>query len=191
MEQNAIKTIEYLCDELDNYININSKDSNCDIPLPNPLPINDCSNNCKNKNKNKNKWNKIYNPHKNVKEWWEGLTLETEVIESGHSDKRPCYGDKVVIDYVIKLLDGRGIDWSRRPYKFIIGDNSIMEGLSKGVCRMRLGEKAKLFIPYGMAYGWKSSLLSIPEASDIVMTVTLRKIKSNNCNMCVYNKIDY
>ena len=204
MERATLKTIEYLCQELNDYIIMNSENSDdmddmddnddSEIPHPIPLPKKGCchqvnNNKCNNYNNNKcnNYNNNKYNNNKcnNIKEWWEGTTLEKEILDIGYSDKHPCYGDKVVIDYEMKLLDGTGVDWSRKPYKFMVGDSSIMEGLSKGVVKMRLGEKAKLYIPFDMAYGWKSPMSIIPEASDLVVTCRLIKIMKNKCsNQC-------
>ncbi len=159
--------LESICDYLNDYIDEMETSDNCEVPLPNPLRPNcDC---------------KVVKPEKykssRVKEWWEGLSLEKELLEIGYSDRKPKRGQRVKIDYLIQLMDGRSVDWSRRPYKFTVGDSSIMEGLTKGIQGMCVGEKSKLYIPFGMAYGWKSSLLSIPEASDIVMTVRLLGIK--------------
>ena len=165
--------LEVICESLSDYINRDEYRDD-DISLPNPLLKSGCK-----VARERGYYNQkaVHYPSSRVKDWWEGVSLVKEVLEMGYSDRKPCRVDMVTINYLIQLMDGRSVDWSRRPYKFTVGDSSTMEGLTKGILGMRVGEKSKLYIPFGMAYGWKSSLLSIPEASDIVMTVRLLGIK--------------
>ena len=150
--------------------------------MPSPGPVGGCcestSNEChKLKKKAQQKWT-IKHTGGNIKDWWDRTSLVHDTIKSGDDHTFPKKGDLVQIDYVGKLLNGTSFGWSRRPMRFRVGDSSVIIGLNRGIKQMSLGEKAKLYIPAEMAYGWVGGSDNlIPPDSDIIMTVTLHQIQ--------------
>lgn len=128
------------------------------------------------KKKAQQKWT-IRHTGGNVKDWWDRISLIKDTISQGDNITYPKRGDTVEIDYVGKLLNGNSFGWSRKPLRFRIGDNTVISGLNKGLKKMSLGEKAKLYMPAEMAYGWVGTDSSIPPDSDLVMTITLLRLQ--------------
>ena len=118
----------------------------------------------------------------NVLDWWDQSSLAHEVIKPGPGNRYPRCGDLVKVTYVIKLLDGTGVDWSRQPFQFRVGDPTVLSGLNQGVQLMRGGEQAKLYLPSHLGYGWwgithTPGMSHVPENAELVITVTLLEIR--------------
>lgn len=149
-------------------------------PLPNPNPLgSNCHNNSQYHSRRKQlqlRWT-IRQTRGNVRDWWDRVSLEHQIITIGCGRKPRC-NDMVTINYVTKDLEGKGLDWSRKPYSFCLSDPNVMLGLRKGVRLMRRGETAKLYIPAEMAYGWQGVDGLIKPDTDLVIKVTLKKIVS-------------
>ena len=186
-----------ICDSLENLIECECDAPNLDgqllqindeidcggslTPLPNPLGSNchNCHNNseCQSRRKQlQQRWT-IRQTRGNVRDWWDRVSLEHQIITPG-CGRRPRCNDRVIINYVTKDLEGKGLDWSRKPYSFSLSDPKVMLGLRKGVRLMRRGETAKLYIPAEMAYGWQGVEGLIKPDTDLVIKVTLKKIVS-------------
>jgi len=115
-----------------------------------------------------------------VRDWWNGSCLEVEVLKRGKGTYRPKIGDDVVVDYVTKTLEGRGIDWSRKPIRFTVqsqcgNPSGILQGLHMGVQQMTRGTRARLYIPSHLAYGWNTSD-PLARNAELVMDVTVRRV---------------
>jgi len=79
-------------------------------------------------------------------------------LSEGTGDK-PTDGSIVKIHYSGYFIDGKPFDTSygKNPYKFIVGQSQVIEGLDEGIKQMQEGEKARLIIPSKLAYGDKGS----------------------------------
>ncbi|HWI91482.1 MAG TPA: peptidylprolyl isomerase [Flavisolibacter sp.] len=72
-------------------------------------------------------------------------------------------GDKVKVHYHGTLRTGETFDSSegREPLEFEVGSGQVIKGFDEGVKGMTVGEKKKVEIPVGDAYGEKSQDLLI------------------------------
>lgn len=91
----------------------------------------------------------------------------------------PEQGQKVRIKYVVTYLDGTELgtsDMLGEFYEMEYGAGKVLKGLEEGVGQMRVGEKARLVVPYPMAYG-RYPYKNIPAYSNLVFDVELIEIK--------------
>jgi FKBP-type peptidyl-prolyl cis-trans isomerase len=104
----------------------------------------------------------------------------TKVITQEASPTAPQarYGQKVSVHYTGKLTDGTKFDSSvdrGTPFEFTIG-HGVIEGWSKGVATMKLGEKATFTIGHEYAYGERGFPPRIPARSTLIFEIELLKI---------------
>jgi FKBP-type peptidyl-prolyl cis-trans isomerase len=110
---------------------------------------------------------------------------ETKTTESGlqystlkegtGAEAKP--GQVVSIHYVGTFPDGKKFDSSRdhtppEPLQFKLGTGQVVPGMDEGVAGMRVGERRKLNIPPGLAYGSKGNA-KIPPNTPLVFDVEL------------------
>ncbi len=108
----------------------------------------------------------------------QALTKEDIVIGKGDIPKD---GDKISVQYVGRLLDGRVFDSSydrNQPFSFVLGAGEVIKGWDMGIQGMRVGGHRKLVIPPSLAYGSTAPPGSIigPDAT-LVFEVTLVSIE--------------
>ncbi|SFG93913.1 FKBP-type peptidyl-prolyl cis-trans isomerase [Pontibacter chinhatensis] len=81
--------------------------------------------------------------------------LYYQLLQEGTGDKI-FPGDKVSVHYTGTFLDGEKFDSSHdrnEPLVFTIGYGEVIAGWDEGLTLMRVGEKAKLFVPSHLGYG--------------------------------------
>lgn len=103
--------------------------------------------------------------------------LQYEVITQGEGEK-PKATDKVKVDYVGKLIDGREFDSSIKrgePAVFAVGQ--VIKGWSEALQLMNVGSKLRLVIPSDIAYGEQGVAPSIQPNSVLVFEVELLAIE--------------
>lgn len=114
----------------------------------------------------------------------EGIAVVT--LEAGNGEF-PQKGDKVKVDYSVRLLDGTLIDTSDEelakandlyyeqreyaPYEFTLGNREVIEGWDLGIPKVDKGGKAKLLIPSQYAYGARNDGGPIPPNSVLVFDI--------------------
>jgi FKBP-type peptidyl-prolyl cis-trans isomerase len=90
-------------------------------------------------------------------------------------------GDTVTVHYTGKLQDGTVFDSSLRtnkPYKFTIGESSVIQGWHDGVPGMKKGGKRRLTIPPHLGYGARGTRDgTIPPNATLIFDIELLKIQ--------------
>lgn len=101
------------------------------------------------------------------------LKIETLVEGSGAEAKA---GDNIRVDYVGTLEDGTKFDSSYdrgMPLVFTLGSGRVIQGWEQGILGMKVGEKRKLTIPSGLAYGAAGIPGVIPPNATLIFEVEL------------------
>jgi FK506-binding protein 4/5 len=103
--------------------------------------------------------------------------LSKRVLREGDaSSLTPPPNADVTVHYTGKLLDGTVFDSSvkrNEPFKFKIGQGSVIKGWDQGVATMKLGEKCILRCEPDFAYGASGSPPTIPPNSTLEFEVEL------------------
>ncbi len=103
--------------------------------------------------------------------------LQYEVITQGEGEK-PKATDKVKVDYVGKLIDGREFDSSiKRGEPAVFGVGQVIKGWSEALQLMNVGSKVRLVIPSDIAYGEQGVAPSIQPNSVLIFEVELLAIE--------------
>jgi len=103
--------------------------------------------------------------------------LQYQAIKSG-SGKTPALTSTVKVHYEGKLLDGKVFDSSiarGEPIEFPV--NGVIPGWTEALQRMKVGDKWKLFIPPGLAYGERGAGSDIGPNELLVFEVELLDVK--------------
>lgn len=106
--------------------------------------------------------------------------LQYEVLASGKGDS-PEATDTVEVHYHGTLIDGSVFDSSVErgtPAKFPV--NRVISGWTEALQLMKVGDKWRLTIPAGLAYGAQSPSPKIPANSTLVFEVELLNIEKAN-----------
>jgi peptidylprolyl isomerase len=90
-------------------------------------------------------------------------------------------GTKVSVHYSGYFLDGKPFDSSVERGKPLtglkVGAGQVIKGWDEGLALLRKGEKAKLIIPYNLAYGEQGRPPVIPAKSDLVFDVEIMEVE--------------
>ena len=97
-------------------------------------------------------------------------------IEKGTGNK-VVSGDRIKVHYTGYFVDGKIFDTSikrNRALEFTVGVDRVIEGWTEGVTLVRRGGKARLFIPYDLAYG-EGGYGPIPAKSKLIFDIEILK----------------
>jgi len=95
--------------------------------------------------------------------------------------KKVVANQPITINYTLYLGDGKRLqstlDSGSKPFTFQLDDASkpLITGFKEGLMQLRQGEKARLFIPYYIAYGEKGGG-PFPPKADIIFEVEILNI---------------
>jgi len=98
--------------------------------------------------------------------------LKYVIIEKGNGIKVEA-GMNVKVHYTGYFSDGNVFDSSverGEPIQLPIGKGKVIKGWDEGITLLNVGDKAKLFIPYNLAYG-ENPRGPIPAKSDLIFDV--------------------
>ena len=96
------------------------------------------------------------------------------IYKTGNGEKAEP-GMQAMIEYSISLLDGTELYSSKEigPRPFQIEKDNVEQGLHEGVAYMRVGDRAKMIIPFYLAHGLMGDHGKIPPLASLVFDVRL------------------
>lgn len=118
----------------------------------------------------------IENNNINTKPTESGLYFIEQKVGKG---KKPKEGQTVYVHYIGRFLDGTVFESSYdrgNPIDFTLGKGQVIKGWDEGIAMLQKGGKARLVIPFHLAYG-EGSAGSIPPYSSLIFDVELVDIK--------------
>ncbi len=92
---------------------------------------------------------------------------------------KPKSGEIVYIHYNAYFEDGTLFDSSIQrdePIMFMVGENHILPGLEMAVRYLTIGDKARVFVPYSLAYGVEGNPPAIPPKTNLIFDIELVNI---------------
>ena len=106
--------------------------------------------------------------------------LKVVMFETHRDSIMPKLGQTVSVHYSGYLLDGSMFDSSVErgtPFDFPLGQGRVIKGWDEGIALLHKGDKAKLIIPYELAYGAGGRPPIIPAKATLVFDVQLVNVK--------------
>ena len=98
----------------------------------------------------------------------------TYVITQAGTGAQLKAGDNVIIHYTGLLTGGQKFDSSLdrgEPFKFPLGAGKVIKGWDEGVQKLRVGDRATLFIPPQLGYGARGAGGVIPPDATLIFIV--------------------
>ncbi|MDQ3045957.1 MAG: FKBP-type peptidyl-prolyl cis-trans isomerase [Bacteroidota bacterium] len=95
---------------------------------------------------------------------------------AGKDAEKVNSGSKATVHYSGYFKDGKMFDSSverGQPFSLKVGVGQVIKGWDEGLQLLRKGEKAKLIIPYALAYGEQGRPPHIPAKSDLIFDVEI------------------
>jgi len=103
-----------------------------------------------------------------------GLQILTQKKGTG---KKVTKVDDITMNYTIYTAAGELVQSTKgnTPFVFNMSKRKMIEGVTEAILKMRVGGKARLFIPYNMAYGEKGGG-PFPPKSDVIFELEVLKV---------------
>jgi gliding motility-associated peptidyl-prolyl isomerase len=100
------------------------------------------------------------------------------VIDEPGSGPKAKVGDKVILNYKVRLITGDVIYSSDKegPMSFEIGKSDAIAGLQEGVKLLGEGGRARLIIPSHLAYGLIGDQKKIKQKATLIYSIELTQI---------------
>ncbi len=89
-------------------------------------------------------------------------------------------GDKVIINYTGLLTDGTKFESSvdgGRPFSFPLGAGRVIQGWDEGIAKLRVGDRAILYIPSSLGYGADGAGETIPPNAELIFIVEVMGVQ--------------
>lgn len=116
--------------------------------------------------------------HKNWKMTSTGTGLQYFIYEEGNGEQAK-EGLIAQVEMEVTLLDGTACykTASDEIEEFVIDKSAIETGIQEGIKKMRVGDRAKLIIPFHLAHGLIGDMDKIPPLTTIVVDIYLIDLK--------------
>ncbi|MBI5541787.1 MAG: FKBP-type peptidyl-prolyl cis-trans isomerase [Bacteroidia bacterium] len=98
------------------------------------------------------------------------------VSQTNKNNQRPPKGSTVKVHYTGYFEDGKIFDSSVKrgePISFQVGKGMVIKGWDEGISILKVGDKARLLIPYQLAYGEAGRSPVIPAKANLIFDVEL------------------
>ena len=108
------------------------------------------------------------------------MGVQVETISPVDGRTVPKRSQTCVVRYTGMLDDGKKLDSSRdrnKPFRFVLGKQEVIRGWEEGVAQMSVGQRAKLTISPGYAYGATGHPGIIPPNATLIFDVELLKLE--------------
>lgn len=105
--------------------------------------------------------------------------LKYILVSKNPTGEIPAIGKQVKVNYTGYFTDGKIFDSSIQrgePFPFKVGIGEVIKGWDEGILLLHVGEKARLIIPYELAYGVEGSG-PIPPLATLIFDVELISIE--------------
>lgn len=102
------------------------------------------------------------------------------ILEKEGTGNKAVAGNTVSVHYLGELADGKKFDSSydrNQPIEFKLGQRMVIPGWEEGIALLNKGAKAKLIIPYWLAYGESGRPPVIPAKATLIFNTELVEIK--------------
>ncbi len=102
------------------------------------------------------------------------------ILEQPGTGEQAVAGKTVSVHYTGVLVSGKKFDSSRdrgQPIDFPLGQGAVIKGWDEGIALLKVGGKAKLIIPYQLAYGEQGYPGAIPPKATLIFDVELMEVK--------------
>jgi len=106
--------------------------------------------------------------------------LQYIMVQKNEKGVKAEAGKNVKVHYTGYLTDGKKFDSSverGEPIEFPLGQGRVIKGWDEGIALMKTGEKARLVIPYQLAYGEQGYPGAIPPKATLIFDVELVEVK--------------
>lgn len=108
--------------------------------------------------------------------------LKYIIVEKAKDNAAPKAeaGKTVSVHYTGFLLSGKVFDSSRErgtPLQFGLGQGQVIKGWDEGIALMQVGDKMRLIIPPGLAYGQTGAGGAIPPDATLIFDVELMGVQ--------------
>lgn len=113
-----------------------------------------------------------------------GMLVEILKSSDKQDAKSPTKGDACEVTYAGTLKDGSPFDSGTTSF----APNQVIAGWTEAMQLMSEGDKWKLYIPYGLAYGERGSPPKIPPYATLVFEIEIHKVKTGGKPMAEARK---
>lgn len=114
-----------------------------------------------------------------IKPYVSSSGLKFYLIKPGTGDTAQLT-NRVYVNYNGYFLNGKKFDSSferGQPMSYVIGHREVIVGFEEMALLLNKGARARVIIPYQMAYGEQGKMPTIPPKSDLVFDVEMGSIK--------------